>query len=295
VSSGFRPDEDPTLSVVIAVRNGSSTLSDQLRSLSSQDFDRSWEVVVVDNGSTDDSIAVAKSFGSRLPGLRVVDASTRAGASYARNVGVGASRGSLLLFLDADDMIAPGYLAAMATAMDETPLVGARLDCDQLNPAWLRHEGSGHQTKELEVAFAFLPFAAGCSIGIRRSTFEHIGGFDPTLLLGEDTDLCWRAQLDSFPLGFVPDAVVHYRHRNTLRGIFTQASAYGAGGPGLYRRYRERGMPRCSWRLLPRFYGSAVLHLVRARSRSELAVSVAVIGYRIGLIKGSIRQRVPYL
>ncbi len=250
---------------------------------------------MADNGSTDDTIAVAKSFDRLLPGLQVVDASGRVGQAYALNVGAAVSRGRLLLFLDADDVIAPGYLAAMAAALDETPLVGARLDCDRLNPAWLRHERKGHQTQELHVMFAFLPFAEGCSIGIRRSAFECIGGFDPTIMLGNDVDLCWRAQLNSFPLGFVPDAVVHYRHRNTLRGIFSQASAYGTAGPALYRRYRGRGMPRHSWRSLPRFYGGAVLELLRARSRSDLAVSVFLLGYRVGLVKGSLRERVRYL
>ena len=75
------------LSVVIAVRNGGRTLPDQLASLARQDFDRPREVVAADNGSTDDTIAAATKFDRRLPGLRVVDASARAGQAYALNVG----------------------------------------------------------------------------------------------------------------------------------------------------------------------------------------------------------------
>ena len=92
---------------VIDVRNGAAELGQQLEALASQEFDRTWEVVIVDNGSTDSSAQLALSFAGRLP-VRVVDASDKPGRSHALNRGVDEARGLNLVFLDADDEIASG-------------------------------------------------------------------------------------------------------------------------------------------------------------------------------------------
>jgi glycosyltransferase involved in cell wall biosynthesis len=104
------------ISVIIPAFNAEETIGDQLRSLSAQTWAGEWEVVVADNGSTDDTIARALEFAELLPDLRVVDASQRKGPSHARNVGAEAARGPFLIFLDADDVAQPGWLETMADA-----------------------------------------------------------------------------------------------------------------------------------------------------------------------------------
>src|SRR5688572_1047643 len=121
------------VSVIIPCRNAATYLGDLLKSLQSQDFRGSWEIIVVDNGSTDGSGAIAAGY-SKLLNLRVVTAPEKANASYARNVGVRASSGEKLLFIDADDEVESGYVAAMIRALDSDDFVTSRVDSVTLNP-----------------------------------------------------------------------------------------------------------------------------------------------------------------
>jgi GT2 family glycosyltransferase len=286
---------DPTLTVLIAVRDGAEVIPPQLEALVSQEFEGTWELVISDNGSRDGTVAVVEGFADRLPGLQIIDASARPGQAYAINEGARAARGRSILLVDADDLVQPGYLAAMAAALEENDFVAARLDCRALNPPWLWTSRPPTQTDGIGSPFAFLPSAAGCSIGIARSVFEEVGGFDDTIMLGTDVDLCWRVQLAGHPLQFVPDAVVGYRYRDTLRGIFAQARTYGTAGPALFRRYRAQGMPRRSWRGALRFHAGAFVRLVRVRSRSEVAACAFLFGFRLGVVLGCFENRVLYL
>ena len=290
-----RANSVPALTVLIAVRDGADVIAPQLEALASQEFAGNWEVIVADNGSQDGTVALVEGFADRLPGLKVLDASARPGQAYAINEGARAARGRSILLVDADDLVSPGYLASMAAALEEGNFVAARLDCESLNSPWLWSSRPPTQVDGVGAPFAFLPSAAGCSLGIRRAVFEEVGGFDDTIMLGTDVDLCWRVQLAGFPLQFVPDAVVGYRYRDTLRGIFAQARTYGTAGPALYRRYRSRGMPRRPWRTAVRFHAAALVRLARARSRSDLAACAFLFGFRLGLVKGSIENRVLYL
>jgi GT2 family glycosyltransferase len=283
------------VSVVIPVRHVGWELADQLSALASQQFDQTWEVIVADNGMSYDSVSIVRNFERYFPCLRVVDASARTAQAYALNAGVGAARGRSVLFLDSDDRVAPGYLAAMASALEESPFVAARIDCETLNPRWLQESRPPTQTEGIGAPFGFLPSAAGCSIGIWKSVFDAVGGFDQSIMLGNDVDLCWRVQLSSYQLRFVPEAVVLYRYRDTLKGIFAQARTYGTAGPVLYLKYRNKGMPRRSWRGALRFHGAILVRLMRARSRADIAGCVFLLGFRLGIFEGCIRNRVLYL
>lgn len=97
------------LSVIIPCCNATATLGAQLASIAAQAYDSPWEVLVADNGSSDDSRAIALSYAASIPSLRVIDASGKRGAAHARNMGAAAATGTFLLFCDADDEMAPGY------------------------------------------------------------------------------------------------------------------------------------------------------------------------------------------
>jgi GT2 family glycosyltransferase len=283
------------LSVVIPVRNGAADLAAQLESLVQQEFHGTWEVLVADNGSTDDIAGVTQAFVGRIPGLRTVDASSKSGQAFALNAGAAEASGASLIFLDADDLVTPGYLTAMAAALTANPFVAARLDCETLNASWLVRSRPPTQTDGIGAPFGFLPSAAGCSIGVWKSVFESVGGFDPSIILGNDVDFCWRIQQRSHHLVFVPDAVVQYRYRDRMGSIFRQARSYGTAGPVLYRRYRSLGMPRRSWRTAVRFHAAAIARLVRIRSKADAASVVFLLGFRVGILEGCIRSRVLYL
>ena len=225
---------------MIPCRNDADVLRQQLDALGRQSI-ACAEVVVADNGPTDGLAAVVSSFGA-LP-VRVVDASGRRGRAYACNVGARAVTSPLLLFVDADDVVDHRYVEHMRAALATGPFVAARLDLERLNDAPTRCYRRPPQLTGLGTGFR--PFAYGCSMGIRRETFDRIGGFDDTIDgAGEDIDFCYRAAALGIDLAFVEDAVVHYRLRRGLRSIWRQALAYGAGDVAVYRRHRAAGMPQ---------------------------------------------------
>lgn len=227
------------LSIVIPCRNHGRHLGAQLQALSNEGWAGSWEVIVVDNGSTDHSIAEAERFRDRVPNLRVVSAQECSGAAYARNEGVRLARAELVLFLDADDVVGKGYLGAMAAALERHELVCARLNFWRLNTPgmieiWPRLWQQEGPIDELD----FLAFAGAGTLGIQRSLFDEVGGFDERLRWYEEADLCWRIQLAGHrPPAFVPEAVLHLRLPSSVPAIYRQSRNYARGRRDLYSRY----------------------------------------------------------
>jgi GT2 family glycosyltransferase len=181
----------------------------------------------------------------------------------------------------------------MAHALDDHDIVAARLD-HTLDAAWMRDVGSAVQTEGLQNGFGFLPFGAGASLGFRRAVFKQIGGFREHATLCEDVDICWRAQLAGYEIGFVPDAVVRYRSRPTLHDMYRQHRNYARAWPLLYREFRANGMPKRSTRTALSEWASIVRSVPRLRTRTEAARWVRRTGRNVGRLEGSIRHRVWY-
>ena len=283
------------LSVVIPCLDAAATLPAQLAALAAQQHAGEWEVIVADNGSRDGSRAVAESFREHLPSLRVVDAGDRPGQAHARNAGAAAAKGDALLFVDADDEVAPGWLAAMAAALAEHPFVACRYDNETLNPEWVRETHLNPQRDGVTVYDypPYLPHAGGGGLGIRRSLHESVGGFDETLPALEDTDYCWRVQRAGHGLAFAPDAVVRIRHRLDLRSLFRQGWRFGRWNVAMYKRYRPLGMPRLG--VTPGLLRWAKLLLVTPLmllTRRGRARWTWLMGWRLGRLHGCLAERV---
>jgi len=288
-------DQLPALGVVIACRDSEEVLARQLDALAAQDYDGEWEVVVADNGSHDASIAVAERARRELPNLVVLDASQESGVSYARNAGAGASEADALLFVDADDEVAPGFLTAMGCALADHDFVCARYDPRTLNEPWAVASRGGGQSDGVMDWFKFLPYAGGGGIGVRREVFDEVGGFDEVAHLAcEDVDFCWRVQLAGHDLTFVPDAVVHVRYRTTLWSMFRQGRAFGRGEAYLYKQYRDFGMPGVPWKLGAYHWWRLAVRLAKVRDRAEFAHWFRSLAIRLGRLEGSVRYGVQY-
>lgn len=282
------------LSVVIPCHDAAETLGVQLTALAAQRHDGPWEVIVADNGSRDASPAIVESFRHRLP-VRRVDAAQRPGAAHARNVGAAAATGDALLFVDADDEVAPGWLAAMASALAAHEFVACRYDQERLNPEWSRgifFNPQGESLARYDYP-PYLPHAGGGGLGVLRRVHEEVGGFDETLPALEDTDYCWRIQRAGHALVFAPEAVVHIRHRLDLPGMFRQGRRSGRYNVLIYRRYRPLGMPRLG--VVPGIlrWGKLALRTpVMLATRAGRAQWVWQLGWRLGRLEGCMRYRV---
>ena len=279
------------LSVIIPVFNGSAHLSAQLTSVAAQDPPLTWELIVVDNGSSDGSLLLAEAFADRFPSFRLLH-EERPGKAYALNRGIDAAKGEVLVFLDHDDEIADGYLEAMEGGLKQFDLVGARVDLDSINPPWARYQGG--QTDGLCKKRGRPDFSIGAALGARAVVARAVQ-FDPEVGVGDDIDFCWRAQERGYQLGFVPGAVLRYRQRDREKAAFRQGYTYGLAEVRLYVQYRARGYPRPGLRVVLWTIKSLALLAFRSNRRPERVRLCYWTGIVAGNLVGSVRGRVLYL
>jgi glycosyltransferase involved in cell wall biosynthesis len=271
-------DDRPTVSVVIPVLNGARWLGDQLEALK-RDSAQPFETVIADNGSTDDSVAIARSFDGEMTVI-VADASNRRSHGFARNVGAKTATGEYLLFLDADDVIGPGYVSAMVSALDRAEFVAARMESDKLNEGWRRHGRALPQTNGLPGDT--VPWAYGGTLGMWRSTFERVGGFAEDFA-AEDVDFGIRAHKSGVLLTFVSDAVLHYRYPTTLRGFFRQGLSYGFSGTMV--KARHGGTATMTRRATIRSFAGPIRCCAIGPTKGLRARGLFLLGRRLGTMR----------
>lgn len=276
--------------MVIPCLDAADVLPRQLQALAAQHVTRSWEVVVVDNGSADDSVQVAKSFDDRLPRLQVVN-EPRRGRHHACNAGVDATAAPCVLFVDADDEVHPGYVDAMAEALDSSAAAASAFDHERLavgEPVGLV------QVTGLVDGFGFLPFAGGGSLGVQRDVFLAVGGFQP-VPFAEDVDLSWRLQLAGYEIAFVPEARIAIAQRHDLRSMFRQHRRFGEAQAFLYQRYAASGMPRRGVGAVAAEWRRSLLGILASRDRGQRSRAVRRLARNLGRLIGSVRAHVVYL
>ncbi len=230
-------------SVVIPVRNGAKDIGEQLGALGAQPEAERIEVVISDNGSTDDTRDVARRFASHFRELVIVDSSEKPGVSYARNVGISAASAPLVLICDSDDIVGDGWLAAMTEALAEYDIAGGPLETASLTPERANRSIEQFDPTRLPTTLRYLPYAFGGNIGFRKTVFDTIGGFDPEYRGHEEVDWCWRAQEAGFSVGLAAQAVLHYRLRGSVGGMVKQRYQFGYSNAQLQAHYQRPGMP----------------------------------------------------
>lgn len=234
------------ISVIIPCLNAARTMSQQLDALARQSV-KPWEVIVADNGSTDQTREIVSQYANQFSNLRIVDASFRKGASHARNIGADAATGDYLAFCDADDVVSEHWLFELQAAFAEHSFLASRFDYKLLNE---RSFNNNQDTGLQNFRIPFLPFAGGCGLAIRRSLHQAVSGFDESLSYYEDVDYCLRVQLLGEPLVFVPGALVHIRYSSNpnqsfisaRKATFMHAYNWGSSQVAVYSRYKEKGL-----------------------------------------------------
>ena len=229
------PVARPGISVVVCSHNGARTIGDCLDGLLALRYPR-YEVIVVDDGSADDTAAIA----ARHDRVKLVRTANH-GLSRARNAGLHAARYEIVAYLDDDARPDPDWLTYLADTFDRTghagvggpniPPPGCGLVADAVAMA---PGGPVHVLLTDEIA-EHIP---GCNMAFRRDRLLEIGGFDPQFrIAGDDVDVCWRLQDRGWTLGFHPAAMVWHRRRDTVRGYWKQQLNYGRAEADLERKW----------------------------------------------------------
>ncbi len=278
------------ISVIIPNWNGARFIRGVLDSLAAQTYPN-YEVIVVDNASTDESVAL---IAREYPWVRQVLLDENRGLTGGVNAGIAVARGEIIALLNNDAEADPTWLAELARALEEHPEAGAAASKmllydrrDVLNSAgdfytvagepgnrgvWERDEG---QYDEGGYVFS----GCGGAVAYRRAMLAHIGLFDEDLFMYcEDVDLGWRAQLAGYKTIFVPQARVYHRLSATGGGVI---ASYYCGRNFIHVLIKD--VPGFIWRRYwPRILAAQLRHTwesgrhfrepaARARLRGQLA------------------------
>jgi len=190
------------------------------------------EVVVVDNGSSDASLEIARQF----PGVRVVPHGTNLGFSRGYNAAVPEVKGQFLVFLNNDTVVEQGWLVPLIETLRQQPTVGISGSMQLFYGTQIVNSVGGAFTLwtggmdlgygQPAASYRGRPyvdafFASGAAMAIRRELFERLGGFEEYFFAyGEDIDLSWRARLLGYKIRTVLPSVVHHHHSASW-GIFS--------------------------------------------------------------------------
>ena len=277
--------------------NAAATLSLQLDALTRQTYRGRWEVLLADNGSSDDSVGIGLAYADRLPGLRAVAAGAVRGVSHARNAGVEAAAGDFVAICDADDLVDRGWLAGLCEAAPNGDVLGGVIDLARLNG--LRRYWQAHQMEvsryagELPRLLGFLAFAPGGNFGAWRSVILDVGGWDERLVAGcDDVDFSWRAQLAGYRVVPAPAALVSVRTRATAVAHARQSFRFGVTTAQLFANYRGRGAKAPQLRSTVRTWAWLLATLPDLLHEERRGFWIRLAATRAGRLVGSVRHRV---
>jgi len=214
----------PAVSVVVCTHNGQATLDECLGRLEALTYP-DYEVIVVNDGSSEACAAIARAHGATL-----IETEHR-GLGHARNKGIEAARGEIVAFLDDDaypDSDWLHYVAALLRANGHAGVGGPNIppeddgfvaECVAAAPGGPIHVLVSDREAE---------HVPGCNMAFRKDVLEEVGGFDERFrVAGDDVDLCWRLQKANRTLGFSAGAVVMHRRRDSIRRYLRQQYGYG--------------------------------------------------------------------
>ena len=267
------PDPAPPVSVIVCAYDAERTLRECLDSLKRIRYP-DFEVIVVDDGSSDGTRAIAEAF----PEFRLISHENR-GLSAARNDGIRAARGQVVAFTDADCAVDPDWLTFLVHRLLSGDFAG--VGGPNLPPpedAWVAQVvalAPGGPTHVLLSDWE-AEHVPGCNMAFWRRHLEEAGLFDPVFrTAGDDVDICWRLQDAGHVIAFAASALVWHRRRHTVRACLAQQAGYGRAEALLLLKHPHRfnGFGHSRW--LGRIYAQA--------GRGRLCTGGVVYGGRFGL------------
>ena len=298
-------DQLPFVSIIVPVYNGARTIENCIKSLLSLNYPASkYETIIVDNNSKDNTFRIIQNY----PVISLIESKIQ--SSYAtRNTGIKKSHGEIVAFTDSDCIVDKDWiLKAVECFQDEkVGCVGGRII--GYSPSNYIEEYLVKTGALSQGSIRFLPYAQTANAIYRRKVFDEIGLFEEQWISGGDADMTWRMQLHSgFEFAQRDDALVYHVHRSTLKGFFKQRMTWGYGEVSMYKKYKEhykeldgelirdyKEFVRFVIGKIPALLHNKLISKNEAAYRDKKLTMIAMIGRRIGRIKGSILEREFYI
>ncbi len=235
------PERTVRVSVIVPVCNGGSDFVRCLQALGASTGDLSWELIVVDDGSSDASVEHARAAGARVLATDL----PRSGPAIARNIGARAAKGELLLFVDADVVVTPATIADVAAEFDGDPKLDALFGSYDRRPAApnfvSQYKNLFHHYVHQSSSPGVTTFWAGCG-AIRAAVFREVGGFDSSLYGRpsiEDIELGYRVTRAGYTVRLCHHIQVTHLKRWTA-GSLVRTDVRDRGIPWVRLLLRER-------------------------------------------------------
>jgi glycosyltransferase involved in cell wall biosynthesis len=228
------------ISVIIPVFNNPTGMRIALEALSNQSYPKScFEVIVADNGSTDDTLSVAESFAFRFPCLiRIVSEGAIKSSYAARNAGINNSKGDLIAFTDSDCIPAPNWIERGIKALEvqNNPVVAGRIEMffTNSNPTIWEYYDFIHNLNQQSYVSDF-GFGTTANLFVVKDLFNRYGLFLDNLQSGGDYEFCRRLIKAGEKIGYADDAVVKHPTRSTLSSILKKSKRVARGQKELTR------------------------------------------------------------
>jgi glycosyltransferase AglI len=233
----------PLISVIIPVYNDPQGLRDTLNSLVNQKFEKSfYEIIIADNGSTDNTTNIAKYFVEKYPGLVKLIIEDKIQSSYAaRNKGIVNSKGYIIAFIDADMKATPDFLKKVYDFMsgEKIEYAGFNVEMELKNKSiiTLYDNFYGFKIKNNLISKHFV--ATACLL-VRREIFNKIGFFDTRLISGGDREFGNRIWNAGYKQYFLDDIVAVHPLKNSIKGLMSRNFRIGRGIFQLSYYYPDR-------------------------------------------------------
>jgi GT2 family glycosyltransferase len=227
----------PGISVIVCSYNGASTIKDTLQGLQNLSYP-DYEVIVVNDGSTDDTPKIAAEYD-----IKLISTENR-GLSNARNTGYQAASKEIVAYIDDDAYPDPDWARYLALAYIDSEFVGvggpniAPAGDGSIADCVANAPGGPVHVLLTDTLAEHIP---GCNMSFRKTALETVGGFDPRYrAAGDDVDLCWRIQDQVGTIGFHPAAMVWHHRRDSVRMYWKQQQGYGKAEALLEEKWPER-------------------------------------------------------
>ena len=298
-------DSYPFVSIIVPVYNGERTIGNCIESLLSLNYSHSkYEVIIVDNNSKDATLKII----NKYPVTSLME--NRIQSSYAtRNTGLKKATGKIIAFTDSDCIAHKDWVMKSVECFQDETIGCVAGKIEGYSPSNYIEEYLVRSGALIQGSTRFLPYAQTANAVYRREVFDKIGCFEENWISGGDADLTWRMLLHSgYRIQHCDEALIYHVHRSTLKGFFKQRMTWGYGEVLMHKKYKAhyekqegelirdyRNFVRLVIGKIPAMLHNKFISKDELRYQDKKLTMIAMVGQRIGRIKGSILEREFYI